>query len=678
MGWSGVMISEGQVQTLQTKAGNDHLVKVASVRDPIRALAEFIWNAVDADATKVDVTLEANPLGGLSAVVIVDNGTGISLERASNSFASLGDSWKTKSRVTQVFKRPVHGKAGRGRYRFFSLASQAKWKSQYIDQGVMKALQLSISASDLSLCKLETLNEVDAEKGSGTTVDLSPMKETFDWLSSDGALAAITTIFAPYLLQFPDVIISYNNKKIDPDSVISRSKAIALKPPMLTKSNCDDLVVRVVEWKHGHGDRKVYFGGSTGVVLGAQASGAFAPGFDYSVYAYSKFFDEMADHNLLEMDSLTDPDFSTVLDVIRDGVSDYFRSRQSENAANLIDDLKRQGIYPYSGEPKDAVEKKERDVFDITTHAVASYSAHFRRADSSLKRITLGLLKEAISRNPESVTRILKAVFDLPQKKQNEFSSLLEKTELANIISASNMIADRVFILKTLTQLVFDPDIRKKVRERGQLDLLIRDNTWIFGENFHITIPEVGLTRVMERIAADLGQKLQKRKKFKKLDGTSGRIDAFLGRALPTSDASAREYLLVELKRPSLKIGREELDQLEDYVSALTTDSEFKDTATKWTFILVTSEYDDIVRARVSQSGKPVGLLSDHENCQVWVRTWASIIRDCEARLKFIQDKLEVRVSDSEISEKISSILESLTKRRGNGAAAEINDGEET
>ena len=191
-----------------------------------------------------------------------------------------------------------------------------------------------------------------------------------------------------------------------------------------------DLTLRVIEWKPRVTARKIYFGGETGVVLGSLAANVTAPGFEFSAYAYSPFFNEIAKANLLEFDGLTDPDFARVLEYVRDRLTDYFRFRQAEKSGELIQDLKAAGVYPYEGEPRDEVERHERQVFDITTHAVASYSRDFKKADNPLKKITLGLLREAVSNNPESVSRILKAVFNLPKVRQDEFSHLLEKTEL--------------------------------------------------------------------------------------------------------------------------------------------------------------------------------------------------------------------------------------------------------
>ena len=64
---------------LTLKAKHDHLAKVASTRDYVKALAEFVWNALDADADEVSVAFSRNPLGGLQSILIRDNGTGIGL-----------------------------------------------------------------------------------------------------------------------------------------------------------------------------------------------------------------------------------------------------------------------------------------------------------------------------------------------------------------------------------------------------------------------------------------------------------------------------------------------------------------------------------------------------------------------------------------------------------------------
>ena len=64
-------------KTFQIQVHDDHLERIAQTRKPILALAELIWNGVDADATRIDVTLIDDDLNGLKAIKVADNGHGI-------------------------------------------------------------------------------------------------------------------------------------------------------------------------------------------------------------------------------------------------------------------------------------------------------------------------------------------------------------------------------------------------------------------------------------------------------------------------------------------------------------------------------------------------------------------------------------------------------------------------
>lgn len=646
--------------TLNLHAKQDFLERDASTRDPIRALAELVWNAHDADAKKIEVILERNDLGGLSGICVVDNGVGISAESAKHDFGNLGDSWKRGAHRTSQLKRAIHGKEGRGRLRFFSLAQRARWITTSKSDAGLSSRTIEIHSKSLERCEV-TESEVPLTTETGTTVHLSGLKDTFDALSTPDAYRQFSTLFAPYVLQYPNAEIWYNTFKVDPDVTIHRWQDLPKILVKLPNRTIDDLRVKVIEWKTASDTRQIHFGGEDGIVLGSQPAHVTAPGFEFSAYAYSTFFQEIADQNLLEMDALNAPDFGAVISQIRESLSDYFRSRMTEQSLGFIQELKDQGAYPYDGEPKDEVERRERQVFDIATYAINNHSRDFSRAEAGLKKMTLTLLKEAIKHNPDDISTILQAVVNLGKAKQSEFSALLKKTQLGNIIGASSLISDRVTTLEVLKGMVFDPKFRRSVKERGELDVLIRDHTWLFGERFHITMAESGLTKVMNRVAEDLGQKRKGRKVTKK-DGSVGRVDCFLGRSVPHSDANKREYLLIELKRPLLKLGRKELDQVEDYVNAIRSEPEFLNTDTTWNFYLVASEFEDEIHSRIYQKDRPHGLFLNGDNFQFWVKTWAEIVRENEARLRFVQQKLQVEVSDTEIESRIAELQQLVVR----------------
>src|SRR5208282_2531924 len=80
---------------------------------PVAAVAELIWNGLDADATRVDVKLEPDGFGGIRKVTVSDNGEGFPNKEAPSLFARLGGSWKKHGARTKKLERTLHGQEGR-------------------------------------------------------------------------------------------------------------------------------------------------------------------------------------------------------------------------------------------------------------------------------------------------------------------------------------------------------------------------------------------------------------------------------------------------------------------------------------------------------------------------------------------------------------------------------------
>jgi hypothetical protein len=75
-------------------------VERQSCAQPIPALAEIIWNAVDADATAVNVEFEDDGLGGMSKIIVSDNGHGIPRTEASTASTTLPNSARRPSPIS--------------------------------------------------------------------------------------------------------------------------------------------------------------------------------------------------------------------------------------------------------------------------------------------------------------------------------------------------------------------------------------------------------------------------------------------------------------------------------------------------------------------------------------------------------------------------------------------------
>jgi hypothetical protein len=127
----------------------------------------------------------------------------------------------------------------------------------------------------------------------------------------------------------------------------------------------------------------------------------------------------------------------------------------------------------------------------------------------------------------------------------------------------------------------------------------------------------------------------------KRLDGRTGIVDLFLTRRIPTPRADEREYLIVELKAPSVKIGAKETAQLRSYAFAIQSDERFRNMKVHWEFWVVSTDMTPEAIQEVTTIDRPYGMLDRKTNCNMWIRTWSEILNDSRARLQLFEKELK-------------------------------------
>ena len=226
-------------------------------------------------------------------------------------------------------------------------------------------------------------------------------------------------------------------------------------------------------------------------------------------------------------------DLNKLIDISKDKMREYFRTRAEEQASKIIDNWKNEEIYPYAGEPKNPVEIVERQVFDVLALNVNSYLPDFDTSSSKSKRFSFSLLKEALESSPSSLKRIIQDVLNLPIEKQEELASLLDRTTLEAIINASKVVADRLNFLEGLEILVFDPNTKQQLLERQHLHKIISEYTWLFGEKYNLTVSDRSLTSVLKK-HLDLAEKeLADDSSVVRENGSKGIIDLMFSKRVP-------------------------------------------------------------------------------------------------------------------------------------------------
>ncbi len=619
-------------------AHSDHINKITAVKKPILALAELAWNAFDADASRVDITLEPGALGGLDAIEVVDDGWGMSPERAKKSFSGLGGSWKKLTAKTEHADRLIHGKEGQGRFKSLALGRVVEWLVVYPEDGKLKKYTITIIADRAD--RFEMTDPVAAEAGDnrGVRVRISEIRRALPSLSGDGAVHELSQIFALYMRKYRAVKLFLDLNAVDPTAVEDRVTEVPLAPIRLVDSKTFPAQLEIVEWKVS-ADRRLYLCSQEGFPLDEMQPGIQAPRFNFTAYLKSEAISVLANEGmtgLSEIDGVTTPAIEEAKRVLRE----HFRKRAEEEARGLVDQWKQENVYPYRDEPKTPAEEVERQVFNIAALNVNAYLPKFAEAEPKAKQLQLRLLRHALETGPEEALRFLNEALELPAERRQELSELLNRTTLADMISATKLITDRLEFLQGLDELVFASDLQKVVKERSQLHRVLAPNAWIFGEQYHLTADDQNLTNVLRKHLKLIGEEVVVDDPVVRADGKDGIVDLMLSRCILRPGVSDREHLIVELKRPSVNIGREEANQIESYADAVAADERFSSTNTRWVFWIIAKDIAAEVKRRAEQDNRPPGILYQHKNVTVWVKTWAQILEDARGRMRFFQEKL--------------------------------------
>ena len=617
----------------------DHLSKVASGK-PKTGLCVLIWNAFDADASNVSVHFNEGQLG-IDRVIITDDGTGIKYDDAEKLFIGLGGSWKSSGKRTDK-GRFLHGQEGQGRFKAFTIGRVTDWKVVYKEDNKFYEYTIEGAADAIDEFSLSPKKESDQRK-TGVTVEISEINKNFHILDEDKALEELAPVFALYLRSYSGIVLRINGQKLDASKAIKQTKSIDL--PVLNIEGTEHPVsVEIVEW-NGITEREIWFADSKGFPLESydkQVRGVGDGGF--SAYIKSDYFRELNNRGLLSLRDL-EASISECCEVAINAVKDHFLSKALAQARSQIDEWKDEEIYPFKGEPLSAVDDAERKVFDIIAINVNKSLPDFKDSNKKSKQFQLRMLKQAIEKSPEDLQTIMTEVLNLPKNTRESLAELLQGTSLSSIINASKVVSDRIKFVAGLEQLVFNH--KDNLKERTQLHRILAHNTWIFGEEFTLSVDDQSLTEVLRQHASYLEDDLVINEPVTRIDGRRGIVDLMLSRQLPRNRADELEHLVIELKAPKVVIGKKEIDQIESYAFSVSNDERFKRINTKWDFWIISNSYDDYAELKLENDSLKDGVIyktSKKRNITIWLKTWSELIAENKHRLEFIRDKLNYNV----------------------------------
>ena len=533
---------------------------------PEQALAEFVWNGFDANATKIEISTDMSELSYLTSITVRDNGDGIDYDDLANTLDLFLDSKKKN-----ISKPTTRGKKGRGRFTFIKFSEKADWETYTGSKG----FTFTIDSGYLNEYEPKSISNA---KDKGTKVVFSHIKNIDFNYFNDSIVPFLINEFTWLLISNPKLKLIVNG--------IDVNKAKSDSIPHKEELDEDIFDLDSVIWNEKPNQEKsfVYFIDSSNEIIHKELSELNLKGFYCSSYVKSDWFDGFnKELELLAGSKNTNSDvFVKILALARSKLrQEYIRFRNSA-ADNLIEQYIKEGVFPeVSGDNRVLNEfHREQLISTIKTIYEAEPAVFSKQLNKSQKRILIKLLDRIVQSNRLSeLFYVLDGVVSLSEDDMGRISGLLQRTSLENIAKTVEHIKDRLDIIQSFKSLIYDH--KKFAYEVAHIQKCIESNLWLFGEKYHL------LTSEEDTFDQALRSLLEFNSKYDHYDkqplthpDKNKEMDLFIaqkGFKVGDDDKKYFHHVVIELKRPSIKLGDKELTQIKTYKNVIANEPQFQD-----------------------------------------------------------------------------------------------------
>ena len=649
------------------------------------AIAEYIWNGFDAQATSVELSFKTNgPFGQVDTLTITDNGTGIPAEMLQKKFTPFLESEKALKRREENIG--LEGKNGYGRLTFHKFAARAEWDTCYHEGA--KAFGYSISIESLSLDDYKATKPAPVKRPAGTRVTFTKLTEAIhEEYFTQRIKPFLQNEFAWYLEvnKQRGLQLTLQGERIARDPLMADHETFAIeieKDP--TKEEWWHFQCTYVQWKSRLNDEysRFYFLNDEGKFKYKTNTRLNKKGdnFYHSVIIKSPFFDQLAIYEEDEEEDTRPALFSElaprkVYRILTERLNNFLRKKRKpflhRSADTLIQGFEEESVMPpFGNNPWDRLRRTELET--VVKGLYEAEPALFSQLNTEQKKTLLGLLNLALdSDERDNLFTLLGSIVELDARDRATLASVLKNTRMTHVTQALKLVRDRLSAIATLKEIVFNHELR--ANERDHLQKVMEAHYWILGEQYSLVCAAeakfetalrnyLGILRggepasaaaptdapgsVAPRIPATSPGSYE-REPAPPIDHPDRlkEMDIFLVRQL--WGAATVNNVVVELKSPTTVklLTAKHLDQIKRYMNViLSVDAFNAQSNASWDFYLIGQDYDDSI-ANEKKNAEHHGerdLVFRVANYRIYVKRWSEIFIDVELRLRWLNDKLRL------------------------------------
>lgn len=646
----------------------DRSIESAGIpKDYKEALAELVWNGFDAGASEVEIQFDTNEIEHVNQLTVRDNGGGIDYLNLPMTFGTLLDSVKKISYQRSSY---VHGQKGKGRFSFTTFARHATWHTVAKPEGKTYAYSLSIASNNKDEYDSTELKEVAIETPTGTEVVLTNLfGVTASSFQSTAFHQFLCQEFGWFLFlnrknQFSLLI---NGEELNYSNIIAEYDVKAVILDEEDTSYSFDLTF--IRWKTRIGERYYYYflnqkKRETAKLLTSFNNNAIE--FHHSVYVESDFFNDFSyDRDDPGSRLIGKNQSHPVYRELQRELNAYLSEKEQifihrEAADRLLREFQVLGIMPTFSGNRLAQEKTQRleniikEIYAIQPKIFKS----LRKEQQKLFVSLLGIVMESGDRT--QLVDIIGDVSDMDEETRHKLRGMLEKDDLFYANESVKLIEDRNNAI-TMLQHFSDSDALFEA-EKEEIRNIMADNTWLLGESYYMTSPNVSSEAFLQESLTILdGTKKASSKKAPAVPFYQTRPDVFVSRKKLLASPSKGPYgteenILVDIKRPGYALSQADHRQASAYLRYVIKDPQHNGGEEVWKFFLIADSADVYIKEQYASylnKGKPY-LIQSQRNFEIYAFCWKDIFNNyAQAHSYFLsRQKVDRAILDQALWEK--------------------------
>ena len=490
---------------LQLSVKNQSIESSGITNDYKEAICEYIWNGFEAHATEVNIDYSLNIASGVSELSISDNGDGIVYDDLSDTFGAF----LTSQKNLLSLKMKSRANKGKGRFSFSAFATGAKWITTYKDSDSVeyKAYEI-ILENDKKEVLSYTEPKVSAIRKAGTKVEFDNIFSlTAENMAFEVLEPALLKEFAwfLYLCKGRNLKININGKPIEYEKYINTE----FSEKTITTIAGSRFEVTLIVWAEAIKEKFCcYFFDSKDEVKSIETTSfnRNTVEFNHSVFVKSDFFDGQ-ENDCMEMESdqislFTDEDDKKVYKELKKFIAKFIEKKIGNYMSQKADDAVRQMIEERKTFPKfpdDPYGKMQKqDLEKVTKEIYKNEPKIFYKLKPVQEKSLLGFLNLLLnSRERENVLTIVEQIVELTPEQRQDFSDMLRKTKLENVIETIKFVQDRYKVIELLRTIVFD--MTQYANERDHIQKIVQQHFWLFGEQFNLASADERMKNALEK-----------------------------------------------------------------------------------------------------------------------------------------------------------------------------------